>query len=181
METVREYIMAGQYLTFRLRDEEFAITISRVREVLDVSTLTKIPPMPDYLSGVINLCGNVVPVMDLGPRLDMGPIEKKISTSIIIVEIGDDKNSVVMGALTDAVQMVVDLEEADIEDVPEMGVHLNTEFIKGMGRQGDRFLIHLDIDNILTRDRKQVELDMDQATLAPASTSAPMADIPLMA
>lgn len=179
MEVNKENILAGQYLTFSLRDEEFAISISKVREVLDVSTMTKIPRMPDYLSGVINLRGNVVPVMDLGQKLDMGAIEKSINTSIIIVEVGDDDNSVVMGALTDAVQMVVDLEETDIESVPKMGTQLDIEFIKGMGRQEDKFLILLDIDNVLTSDKRQIELDMNLTSHTPELPQTSITEISL--
>ena len=134
----------AQYLTFVLRGEGFAIEISRVREVLDVTTLTKIPRMPDYLCGVINLRGNVVPVMDLGQKLGMKVIEHTKNTCIMIVELEVEGSMVEMGVLTDSVQMVLDLQAEDIEAVPKMGTNLNTEFIKGMGRQGeDKFLIIL--------------------------------------
>nr|MDA8166000.1 chemotaxis protein CheW [Desulfobacteraceae bacterium] len=101
-----ESIQASQYLTFTMRDEDFAIEIAKVREVLDVSTLTRIPRMPDYLSGVINLRGNVVPVMDLGLKLGMTPIEKTKNTCIMIVEVAVEGVEVDMGVLTDSVQMV---------------------------------------------------------------------------
>lgn len=142
-----------QYLTFMLRDEGFAIEISKVREVLDVSTMTKIPRMPAYLSGVINLRGNVVPVMDLGQKLGMGSIERTKNTCIMIVELEVEANLVEMGVLTDSVQMVLDLNPEDIEAVPRIGSNLNTEFIKGMGRQADaKFLIILDIDKVLASE-----------------------------
>lgn len=141
-----------QYLSFILREEHFAIEINKVREVLDVTTLTKIPRMPEYLSGVINLRGNVVPVVDLGYRLGMPSIVKTINTCIMIVEIdvdGEDE-SVPMGVLTDAVQEVLDLGAEDIEPTPKMGSGLNTEFIRGMGHHNDKFMILLDIDKVLT-------------------------------
>ncbi|MEW6593545.1 MAG: chemotaxis protein CheW [Thermodesulfobacteriota bacterium] len=144
---------ATQYLTFVLRDEGFAIEIGKVREVLDVTTLTRIPRMPEYLSGVINLRGSVVPVMDLGQKLGMGVISHTKNTCIMIVELEVEGAMVEMGVLTDSVQMVLDLQAEDIEAVPRMGTNLNTEFIKGMGRQGeDKFLIILDIDRVLASE-----------------------------
>lgn len=144
---------ATQYLTFVLRDEGFAIEIGKVREVLDVTTLTRIPRMPEYLSGVINLRGSVVPVMDLGQKLGMGPVQQAKNTCIMIVELEVESTMVEMGVLTDSVQMVLDLQAEDIEAVPRMGTNLNTEFIKGMGRQAeDKFLIILDIDRVLASE-----------------------------
>jgi purine-binding chemotaxis protein CheW len=149
----------NQYLSFTMRDENFAIEISKVREVLDVSTLTRIPRMPDYLSGVINLRGNVVPVMDLGLKLGMTAIAQGRNTCIMIVEVRVDGVDVEMGVLTDSVQMVLDLPPEAVEPVPRMGTDLNTDFIKGMGRQDDKFLIILDIDAILATEGKAVLRD----------------------
>lgn len=163
---------SAQYLTFTLRDEGFAIEIAKVREVLDVTTMTKIPRMPKYLSGVINLRGNVVPVMDLGLKLGMGTIKYTKNTCIMIVELEVEGNMVEMGVLTDSVQMVLDLQAEDIEAVPRMGTNLNTEFIKGMGRQSeDRFLIILDIDMVLASEGEAVLRDMD-ADVVPQSAGA---------
>ena len=149
----KEEDRAVQYLTFTLREEDFAVEIAKVREVLDVTTMTRIPRMPEYLSGVINLRGNVVPVMDLGLKLGMPTIEKTKNTCIMIVEIEVDGNTVEMGAITDSVQMVLDLLPENVESVPSMGTNLNTEFIKGMGRQeGEKFLILLDIDKVLASE-----------------------------
>ena len=156
-----------QYLTFTLREEGFAIEIAKVREVLDVTTLTRIPRMPDYLSGVINLRGNVVPVMDLGQKLGMGPVSHTKNTCIMIVELEIDGNMVEMGVLTDSVQMVLDLAASDIEAVPRMGTNLNTEFIKGMGRQAeDKFLIILDIDKVLASEGEAALRDREAGGLA---------------
>ncbi len=157
---------AIQYLTFTLRDEGFAIEIAKVREVLDVTTMTKIPRMPDYLSGVINLRGNVVPVMDLGQKLGMASIEQTKNTCVMIVELAIEGSMVEMGVLTDSVQMVLDLPADAIEPVPKMGTNLNTEFIKGMGRQGeDKFLIILDIDKVLASEGQTALGDLDTAAL----------------
>ncbi len=151
----REHNDTKQFLTFTLRDEHFAVEISKVREVLDVTTLTKIPRMPDYLCGVINLRGSVVPVIDLGYRLGMPEVEKTVNTCIMIVEVVTDNQEepIMMGVLTDTVQEVLDLKSDEIEPCPTMGTNLNTDFIKGMGRQGENFLILLNIDLVVKEDQ----------------------------
>lgn len=158
-------VQSIQYLTFTLRDEDFAIEISKAREVLDVTTLTKIPRMPDYLNGVINLRGSVVPVMDLGQKLGMGAIEQTEDSRIIIVEFDIEDSIVEMGVLTDSVQMVVDLQSENIESVPKMGTDLNTAFIKGMGKKNDKFLIILDIDIILASEGEAALRDFSTGAL----------------
>ena len=171
-ETVQS--QTTQYLTFMLREEGFAIEISKVREVLDVTTMTRIPRMPVYLSGVINLRGNVVPVMDLGQRLGMGNIEYTKNTCIMIVELEVDGNMVEMGVLTDSVQMVLDLNPEDIESVPKMGTNLNTEFIKGMGRQAEeKFLIILDIDKVLASEGEATLREIDSVVSLNLGESKP--------
>lgn len=142
-------LQTTQYLTFTLRAENFAIEIGKVREVLDVSTLTKIPRMPDYLSGVINLRGSVVPVMDLGQKLGMDAIVHAKSTCIMILDLEVAGNLMEIGVLTDSVQMVLDLQTEEIEAVPRMGTDINTDFLKGIGRHGEKFLLLLDIDKVM--------------------------------
>lgn len=154
-----------QYLTFTLRDEDFAVDIGKVREVLDVTTLTKIPRMPQFISGVINLRGSVVPVMDLGYRLGMAPVEFAKNTCVMIVETEIDGATVAMGTVADAVQMVVDLHGDEIEPVPHMGASINTDFITGMGRQEDKFLILLNIDKVLSSKESGALAEMELGTL----------------
>lgn len=149
-----EQTSSTQYLTFTLRDEIFAVDISKIREVMDVATLTRIPRMPEYLNGVINLRGRVVPVMDLGLNLGLDTIEKTVNTAIIIVETEIEDSIVELGVMTDAVQNVMDLSPQDIEPAPRMGLTLKADFITGMGQLGDNFLIILDIDRVLTQDNK---------------------------
>jgi len=139
-----------QYLTFTLGEEEFALDISKVREVLDYTTITRVPRMPEFLRGVINLRGNVVPVVDLRMKLGMPPTKRSVSTCIVITEIDMDGEVVHMGALTDSVQEVLDLEPGQIQPPPRFGTRLDTEFIRGMGKRDDRFLIILDIDKVLS-------------------------------
>jgi len=145
-----------QYLTFRLADELFALDIVKVREVLDFTTITKVPRTPDYMQGVINLRGSVVPVVDLRLKLGMTRAEKTVHTCVIIVEVELGGENVVMGAMADAVQEVLDLEPEQIEPPPNLGTRRNMDFIRGMGRPADEFIIILDIDRVFTIE----ELDL---------------------
>jgi purine-binding chemotaxis protein CheW len=147
-----ETIEATQYLTFKLDEGIFALDISKVREVLDFTTIAKVPTAPAFMRGVINLRGRVVPVMDLKLKFGMTEIEKTVNTCIIIVEVTVDNETMVLGALADSVQEVLDLEPEHIEPAPKIGTRLNTEFIKGMGRRDDKFIIILDIDKVFSVD-----------------------------
>jgi len=142
----------SQCLTFRLGEEEFALEIGRVREVLDYPHITAVPRMPHYLRGVINLRGNVVPVVDLKLKFGLERTERAADTCVIITEVGAGEEALVMGALADSVQEVLDLAEGDIEPPPRMGTRLSADFLKGMGRQGERFIMILDIDQVLAAE-----------------------------
>ena len=139
-----------QLLTFVLDDEIFAVEIDRVREVLEFHGVTKVPKVPDFMRGVINLRGNVVPVVDLKMKFGIGQTEKSVNTCVIIAELSIDGDSVVLGCLADAVREVVDLDQDSIEPPPKIGTRLDTQFIKGMGKLNDSFVILLDIDKIFS-------------------------------
>ena len=141
-----------QYLTFKLAEEVYALDISKVREVLDFTTVTKVPRTPDFMRGVINLRGSVVPVVDLRLKFGMGVTEKTVNTCVIIAEVAVDGETTVLGALADSVQEVLDLEAGQISPAPKIGTKLRTEFIKGMGNQNDHFVIILDIDLVFSAD-----------------------------
>lgn len=153
-----------QYLTFKLADEVFALDISKVREVLDFTTITKVPKTPEFMRGVINLRGSVVPVVDLRLKFGMSRTEKTVNTCIIITEVTVDSETAVLGALADSVQEVMDLDPDHIEPAPKIGTHLNTEFIRGMGKRDNTFVIILDIDKVFSTD----ELALVQAEQAEA-------------
>ncbi|HYA86856.1 MAG TPA: chemotaxis protein CheW [Nitrospirota bacterium] len=148
--SVAEISQITQYLTFKLRDEIFALDISTVREVLDFTTATKVPRTPDFMRGVINLRGSVVPVIDLRLKFGMTVTEKTVNTCVIIVEVKVDGETIILGVLADSVQEVMDLENDQIEPAPRIGTHLKTEFIKGMGKHNDQFLMILDIDKVFS-------------------------------
>ena len=140
----------GQYLTFVLDEEVYALDIRQVREVLDLSPITKVPRMPDFMRGVINLRGGVVPVVDLRLKFGLAASERTVDTCIIIIEITMDGETTLLGALADSVQEVLDLDQEQIKAPPKIGTRLKTEFIRGMGKKNDRFIIILDIDKVFT-------------------------------
>ena len=148
-----------QFLTFKLDDETFALDISKVREVLDFTTVTKVPRTPEFMRGVINLRGSVVPVVDLRLKFGMTRTENSVNTCVIITEVTVDGDTTVLGALADSVQEVLDLDAEHIAPAPRIGTKLRTEFIKGMGKRGDEFIIILDVDKVFSAD----ELSLVQA------------------
>ncbi len=141
-----------QYLTFQLGEEVFAIDVSRVREILEFTTITKVPKTPDYMRGVINLRGSVVPVLDMRLKFGMTKTEKKVDTCIIVVEVLFENETIIIGSLVDSVQEVFELEPDQIEPAPKIGIQLKTEFIKGMGKRDDRFIIILDTDKVFNAE-----------------------------
>ncbi len=149
-----------QYLTFQLSEEVFAIDVSHVREILEFTTVTKVPKTPDYMRGVINLRGSVVPVLDMRLKFGMSMTEKTVDTCIIVVEVSFEGENTIIGALVDSVQEVFELEPDQIEPAPKIGTQLKTEFIKGMGKKDDRFIIMLDIDKVFSSE----ELSMVQGS-----------------
>lgn len=160
VETITE---TTQYLTFKLEEELFALDIGKVREVLDFTSITKVPQTPDYMRGVINLRGSVVPVVDLRLKFGMAMAEQTVNTCVIIVEVDLEGERVVMGAMADAVQEVMDLEPDQIEPPPRIGTKLNTDFIKGMGKHNEQFIIILDIDKVFTSGELELVHEMEGA------------------
>jgi purine-binding chemotaxis protein CheW len=156
LAALREVAQATQFLTFRLAEETFALEIGKVREVLDFTTVTRVPNVPEFMRGVINLRGSVVPVVDLRLKFGMKPTEKTVNTCIIIVEINLDGDRTVLGAMADSVQEVLELEADEIEPAPRIGTRLRTDFIHGMGRRGEEFIIILDIDRVFSSEELAV-------------------------
>ncbi len=142
----------NQYLTFKLDQEIFALSIAKVREVLDFTEITKVPKTPDFMRGVINVRGGVVPVMDLRVKFGMEPTPQTVNTCIIIVEILIEGEKTILGALADQVEEVLDLDPDQIEPAPRVGAGLRTEFIKGMGKREEQFIIILDIDRVFSSE-----------------------------
>ncbi len=141
-----------QYLSFKLDEEDFALDISKVREVLDFVRITKVPQTPDFMEGVINLRGSVVPVVDLNKKFSIKDTEKTMNTRIIIGEVDIEGASVVLGFMADSVHEVIELDPESIEPAPRIGTSLNTNFIRGMGKRDEEFIMILDIDKIFSSE-----------------------------
>ncbi len=139
-----------QYLSFVLGDELFALEIPKVREVLEYTRITRVPKMPEFMRGVINLRGSVVPIADMRVKFGMPVSEPTLNTCIVVMEIEMDGEVTVMGALVDSVKEVLELGPEQIEPPPRMGTRLKTDFIKGMGKHNEEFLIILDIDKVFS-------------------------------
>ena len=141
-----------QYLSFKLDEEEFALDISKVREVLDYAKITRVPQSPEFMCGVINLRGSVVPVMDLNRKFGIRNTEKTVNTRIIIGEVSIEGEGTVMGVLADSVNEVMELEPENIEPSPSIGIRMNTDYLMGVGKREEEFVLILDIDKVFSAD-----------------------------
>ncbi|NGZ29239.1 MAG: chemotaxis protein CheW [Magnetococcales bacterium] len=139
-----------QLLTFRLREELFAIPIRNVREVLKPSKITHIPAAPEFLKGVINVRGNVVPVVDLQIKFRMPATVLGKSSRVIIVESRVGDKDLILGALADSVDEVIDMETSQIEPPPPVGIDLDSRFIQGIGKRGEEFIILLEVGKVFS-------------------------------
>jgi purine-binding chemotaxis protein CheW len=148
----KEITETRQYLTFKLGNEVFGIDVAKVREVLDFTTITEIPRTPDFMSGVINLRGSVVPVVDLRLCFQMSKTVRTRNTCIVVVEVQLEGEATVIGALADSVEEVIDLEPDQIQPAPKIGTQIRTDFIKGMGKREAQFIMILDIDRVFSAE-----------------------------
>ncbi len=141
-----------QYITFKLGDELFAIDVAQVREVLEVGQITKIPSAPEYMRGVINVRGQATPVVDLRLRFSLPGVTDTVNTRIIVMELELDGEATVLGGIADSVHEVIELEPANINPPPRIAMRWRTEFIEGMGRRGDDFIIILNVNAVFSSD-----------------------------
>jgi len=142
----------GKYLTFSLADEEYGIGILKIKEIIGMMPITTVPQTPEFVKGVINLRGKVIPVVDLRLRFGMEPIDYTERTCIIVVEIEGESGTVLIGIVVDAVSEVLSIKGDDIEDTPTFGTKLNTEYILGMAKIEGGVKILLDIDRVLSNE-----------------------------
>lgn len=143
-------VVSKQFLTFRIGNEHYGLELSQTREIIEYSGITEVPLMPNFLRGVINLRGEVVPVIDLAVRLGRKPIEVQRRTCIIVVELTNNDQHHVLGLLADAVSEVIEMDEENIEDAPSFGANIRAEFIQGIAKQGEEFVVLLDANNALS-------------------------------
>ena len=144
-----------EYLTFRIAEENYAINVGSIKEVLGVPRITRVPRMPEFMSGVINLRGSVIPILDLRMKFGMGETPLAEDTGVIVTEVSDifeegEEDKIIIGIFSDAVQKVVTIADSEIEPPPKIGMTIETDFIAGIGRVDDSFVIILNIDRVLS-------------------------------
>jgi purine-binding chemotaxis protein CheW len=138
-----------KYLTFKLASEIYGLEILRVREIIGLLPITRVPRMPGHVRGVINLRGKVIPVIDLRTKFGMETAEETSETCIIVVDAEDGSGDVLIGILVDSVSEVLDINDRDIEDTPEMDSTVDSGYISGIGKTADKVIILLDIVRVL--------------------------------
>jgi purine-binding chemotaxis protein CheW len=143
-------IQTGKYLTFTLKNEEYGIGILKVKEIIGMMPITSVPRTPEFVKGVVNLRGKVIPVIDLRLKFSMESIDYSERTCIIVVEVDSESGTVLIGIVVDAVSEVLNIKEQDIEETPAFGTRLNTEYILGMAKMEGGVKILLDIDKVLS-------------------------------
>ncbi len=142
----------GQYMTFKLGNELFAISVARVREVLEVSQITRVPTAPAYMRGVVNVRGQATPVVDLRLKFGLPPTADSVHTRIVVMELELDGEPTVLGGVADSVHEVIELEPGSINPPPRIAMRWRTDFIQGMGKRGEDFIIILDVNAVFSSD-----------------------------
>ena len=150
---------AGKYLTFVLGDEEYGLEILKVREIISLCEITGVPRTPDFIRGVINLRGKVIPVVDLRRKFDMDGADNTDQSCIIVVDV----DGLEIGILVDKVSEVREIAGQDIENAPEFGSQVDTGFILGMGKADQRVIILLNISKVLTDDELSAAASIEQS------------------
>ncbi len=156
--------IAGKYLTFALANEEYGLEILKVREIIGYIEVTSVPQTPDYVLGVINLRGQVIPVVNLRSKFGMEIIDTTEESCIIVVEIEQNGQSISTGILVDRVQEVLDIASETIEPPPEFGSSIDTQYIRGMGKISDTVKLLLDIDKVLSSVELSSCIDKSEST-----------------
>lgn len=142
----------SQYMTFKLGNELFAIGVAQVREVLEVSQITRVPTAPAYMRGVVNVRGQATPVVDLRLKFGLPQLPDSLNTRIIVMELEIDREAVVLGGVADSVHEVIEIEPGSIDPPPRIAMRWRSEFIQGMGKRGDDFIIILDLNRAFSSE-----------------------------
>lgn len=162
----RAHPQDSQYLTFLLRNEMFAIGILNVKEILEYGMLTSVPMMPEFIRGVINLRGSVVPVVDLGARFGGKPCDIGKRTCIVIMEVSSDDGQQDIGVVVDSVSAVLDIPAGDVEPAPAFGARIRADFIDAMGKIDGKFVIILNVGKVLSVDELAMLGQVSETTQA---------------
>ncbi|ACU90008.1 chemotaxis protein CheW [Desulfomicrobium baculatum] len=150
-----------QYLTFALGEEVFALETGCVREVIELVPVTRIPKTPPFMRGVINLRGHAVPVVDLRIKFDMPTAHDTVNTCIIIVDVEVEGENCYMGAIVDSVREVFEMTSDQINPPPRMGTSIRADFIRGMGKQNEEFIMILDIGKVFSQEELALVLEKE--------------------
>ena len=149
-QTTTTKAQSGKYLTFKLAEEEYGLEILKVRTIIELMPITPVPQTPHFVCGVINLRGQIIPVINIRLKFGMSAIEKTDETCIIVVQVTGEKETVDVGIMVDGVSEVLDIEQKEIEDAPAFGSELVSDYILGMAKTKGSVKILLDIDKILS-------------------------------
>ena len=142
----------AQYITFQLGNELFAIDVAQVREILELSQITRVPTAPDYMRGVVNVRGKAIPVVDLRLKFGLSPVADTVASRVVVMELELEGEVTVVGGLADSVHEVIELDPSQINPPPRIASRWRTELIRGMGRRGDQFIIILNIAAVFSSD-----------------------------
>jgi purine-binding chemotaxis protein CheW len=146
----------NSYLTFRLGAELFAANVSKVIEILEVPKITRVPRSPDFMRGVINLRGSVLPVIDTRTKFGLPQTEDTVNTCIIVLSVKLDGQAVTIGAISDAVQEVLEIDESHVQAAPSIGSKYKSEFIDGMVKRDEQFIMILNLDMVFSADEASI-------------------------
>jgi purine-binding chemotaxis protein CheW len=164
-----------QYLTFMIGGEEYAISLLKVKEIIEYDTVTQVPKTPEWIRGVINLRGSVVPVIDLAVKFRQAPSVAGKLTCIVITEVKSGDEAAVMGIMADSVRQVIDLKPQDIEEPPTFGTRVKVDYLLGMARSGKKFCLLLDTEKVLSTDEL---LELPDSMEETAAISQPEVELP---
>jgi purine-binding chemotaxis protein CheW len=159
----------SQYMTFKLGAELFAINVAQVREVLEVAQITKVPTAPRYMRGVVNVRGQATPVVDLRLKFGLSESPDTVHTRIIVMELELDGEATVLGGIADSVHEVIELEPGSINPPPRIAMRWRTDFIQGMGKRGDDFIIILDVNAVFSSEELAVVSGAASPAMEPVS------------
>ncbi len=159
-----------QYLTFMIGGEEYAVSLLKVKEIIEYDTVTEIPKTPEWIRGVINLRGSVVPVIDLAVKFRQAPSVVGKLTCIVITEVDTGEEAAVMGIMADSVRQVIDLRPQDIEESPSFGTRIKVDYLLGMARSGKKFCLLLDTEKVLSTDEL---LELPDSVEQPSGNTQP--------
>lgn len=158
--------LSGHYMTFRLGDELFAIAVAQIREVLDLTPITRVPSAPPYLRGVVNVRGKAIPVVDLRCKFGLPAVADTVHTRIVVLEIEIDGAPCVVGGQADSVHDVIELEAGQIDPPPNLASRWRAEIVRGMAHRGDDFIMILDVDRVFDTAELALEATPTHAVAA---------------